>query len=308
MGSFDSLLMIFTMIGIGVFLAKRGVLNKETNKVFSKLVVGYALPLMMIVSLPTRFTKEMLVESLGGIIVAFLSIGLTYIIARIICIIIKIEPRKRGLFCTMMTFANAIFIGLPMNMSLLGEESAPFVFLFYMANTILFWTIGVYGIRQSGRKNESISGVETVRRVFSPPLIGFLIGAFLVISGIRLPYFVEKSFSYMGQLTTPLAMLFIGTVISEIDFKGIRLDKCGYGILIGRFLIAPVIMCFVLSFVELPSLLETVFKIEASMPIITQSALVSDYYEANAEYAAFMVALSTLLTLIIIPIYSTVFI
>lgn len=308
MASLDSLLMIFTMIGIGVILAKRGILNKATNKVFSKIVVGYALPMMMVVSIPSRFTKDMLLESSGGILIAFLSVGLTYIIAKIVCILIRIEPRKRGLFCTMMTFANAIFIGLPMNVSLLGEDSVPFVFLFYMANTTLFWTIGVMGIRQSGNKDEKISGVATLKKLFSPPLVGFLIGAALVISGIKLPYFIEKSFTYMGNLTTPIAMLFIGTVISSIDFKKIKLDKYALGILIGRFLIAPAVMYIVLSFVELPKLLETVFQIESCMPIVTQSALVSEYYDANAEYAAFMVAFSTLLTLFIVPIYTLIFI
>lgn len=305
LNSFNSVLTIFIMIGIGFILTKKGFFDKKTSKLFSKLVINVSLPLMMVVNIPMRFSKEELFNSLNGIIVAFVSIITTYVIAVLISKILKIDEEKRGIFCTMITFSNAIFIGLPVNVSLFGEASATYVFLFYIANTSLFWTLGVNSIR-SGNSNSTkrFSGIESIKKIFAPPFIGFIIGIMLVLLEIKLPVFIINSFRYIGNLTTPLSMFFIGTVIYSIDFKQIKLDKCSYIVLVGRFLIAPLVMFISLKLFELPIVLKNVFIIEATMPIITQAALVSEFYEINAEYAALMVGLSTVLSILIIPIYT----
>lgn len=301
----NSVLSIFIMIGIGFLLAKKGFFTKDTSKLFSKLVIKISLPLMMIVSIPMRFSKEKLLSSANGIIVAFLSIILTYIIGVIIAYIFKIDKDKRGIFYVMFSFANSIFIGLPINISLFGEESASYVFLFYLANTSLFWTLGIFSIQKnSSHDNKKFSPLESIKKIFSPPFISFLIGLALVLLEIKLPAFMVSSFRYIGNLTTPLSMFFIGIVIYSINFKEIKLDMPSYLILIGRFIISPFIMFLCLKLFDLPDILNRVFIVEATMPIITQAALVSEFYGVNSKYVSFMVGFTTVLSIIIVPIYS----
>lgn len=303
----NSVLTIFMMIGTGFIMAKRGFFNKETGKLFSKLVLNISLPFMMIVSIPMRFSKEKLFSSLNGIIVAFLSILLTYIIAIVIAHILKIDRAKRGVFYAMFTFSNSIFIGLPINLSLFGEESATYVFLFYLANTSLFWTVGVYNIRKySSDVTMELSKINFLKKIFSPPFIGFIVGLALVFLEIKLPPFIVDSLKYIGNLTTPLSMFFIGIVIYSINFRDIRLDIPTYFVLIGKFLVAPLMMFMCLKLFELPQLLNNVFILEATMPIMTQVALVSEFYGANSEDVSFMVGFTTVLSILIIPIYSII--
>ncbi|MCT4563073.1 MAG: AEC family transporter [Maledivibacter sp.] len=305
----SSVLTIFMMIGTGFLLTKKGFLNKDTSKLFSKIVVNVSLPLMMIVNIPMRFSKEKLFNSLNGIIVAFLSILIAFLIAVIIARIFKIDEEKRGIFYVMFAFSNSIFIGLPVNLSLFGEDSATYVFLFYLANTSLFWTLGVYNIRKNGSNiDKAFSKMDSLRKIFSPPFLGFIIGILLVLVDIRLPDFMINSFRYIGNLTTPLSMFFIGIVICSINIKDMRLDLTSALILIGRFLVAPFIMFMCLKIFELPTLLGNVFIVEAAMPIITQAALVSEFYGANSKYVSYMVGLSTVLMILIIPIYSLILI
>lgn len=305
----NSVLTIFIMIGTGFILAKKGFFTKETSKLFSKLVVKISLPLMMIVSIPMRFSREKLLNSANGIIVAFLSIILTYIIAIIIAHIFKIDKDKRGVFYVMFAFANSIFIGLPINISLFGEESATYVFLFYLANTSLFWTLGVYNIqRHSCDENKKFSKLDSIKKIFSPPFISFIIGLSLVLLDIKLPPFIVSSFKYIGNLTTPLSMFFIGIVIYSINFKEIKLDMPSYLIIIGRFIVAPFIMLLCLKLFDLPNILNNVFIVESTMPIITQAALVSEFYGVNSKYVSFMVGLTTVLSILIIPVYSIILI
>ena len=55
-GGLGSVATIFVMIGMGYFLAHRKLFNRATNKLFSKLVIQVSLPLMILSSLPKRFT------------------------------------------------------------------------------------------------------------------------------------------------------------------------------------------------------------------------------------------------------------
>lgn len=305
----NSVLVIFIMIGTGFVLTKKGFFNKDTSKLFSKLVVNVSLPLMMIVNIPMRFSKEKLFGSLNGIIVAFLSILITYFIAVIIARIFKIPDDKKGIFYVMFAFSNSIFIGLPVNLSLFGEDSATYVFLFYLANTSLFWTLGVYNISKSGSNGDkAFSKMDSLRKIFSPPFVGFLVGIILVLIDIKLPDFIVNSFRYIGNLTTPLSMFFIGIVICSINIKDMKLDLPSSLVLIGKFLVAPFVMFMCLKLFELPNLLENVFIVETAMPIITQAALVSEFYGANSKYVSYMVGLSTVLMILIIPIYTLILI
>src|SRR5690554_1914836 len=300
----SSVATIFMMIGMGYFLAYRKLFNGETNKLLSKLVLQVSLPLMIISSLPKRFTLEELMGSSRGAFVAFASILLSYAIAYILSYLLKVEERERGLFCVLFSLCNSIFIGLPFNISLYGEGSTPFVFLYYIANTLVFWSIGVYNIKKHSALSQEGDGIlNTLKKVFSPPLIGFFVGVLLIALKIQLPEFLDTAFVYIGQLSTPLSMFFIGTVIYQMDFKELRLDRITVAILVGKFLISPLIVMGLLLFFDLPELLEKVFVIQGAGPIIAQVALVAEYYEVNAKYSAFMVGLSTILYMFIIPIY-----
>ena len=303
LNGFNSVASIFVMISIGFYLAKVGLLNQQTNKLFSKIVIQLAVPLMTISSLPKRFTLEELVASSMGIVVAFAGIFLAYAIAYVISLFLKIDVEERGVFCVLFSLSNSMFIGLPMNISLYGEESAPYVFLYFIANTLVFWTIGVYNIKKHSYKNEDSGIIGDIKKVFSPPLIGFIIGVLLIVFKLELPNFLEDSFNYIGQLSTPLAMFFIGTVIYNMDFKEMKINLTTFIILAGKFIISPLIIIGLLSLVQLPNLLQKVFIIQSAGPMITQIALVTEYYDVNSKYAAFMVGVSTILYMFVVPIF-----
>lgn len=299
----NSVASIFIMIGIGFCLAKIGLLNKQTNKLFSKIVIQVAVPLMTVVSIPRWLTLEELKTFSPGILLACIGMLLAYMTAYIISLFLKIHKKERGIFCALFSISNTIFIGLPVNISLYGEESIPYVFLFDIANILIFWTIGVYNIKKYSHKNNESGFLENIKNILSPPLIGFIIGILLLVFRLELPLFLENSFDYIGELSTPMAMLFIGTVIYSMDLKKIKINLTTFAILAGKFIISPLIMIGLLFLTELPGLLEKVFIIQSAGPMIIQIALVAEYYDVSSKYASFMVGLSTMLYMFVIPIY-----
>lgn len=300
----QSILSIILMIGLGYVLAKKGWLKQEDSKLFSKLVINLSLPAMMLSNMMDNFSKKNLIHAGKGIIIPFISILVCFIIGVLFSKLLNIRPERRGTFQCLFFLSNTIFIGLPVNIALFGDVSIPYVLYYYFSNTTIFWTLGVNIIRKDGGgKKESIFTKDTFKRVFTPPLLGFILALILIMLNVQLPKFINDSCRYIGNLTTPLSMLFIGIVISSISLKSLKIDRDMLGVIVGRFIISPLITYGFASVFSAPSMMKSVFIIQAALPVMANTAIVTKEYNADYEYAAVMIAVTTALSLIFIPIY-----
>ena len=304
----ESILSIVLIILVGYIFTGKGWFNDAVGKNFSRIIMNLALPAYMVWNLMTTFSHELLLDLAPGLIVPFTSIITSYIVAYILGKLLNIGKSRHGTFCSMFSLSNTIFIGLPVNLALFGEKSMPYVLLYYIANTSLFWTIGVNGIRRDGIASQSnVKMAEVLKNIFSPPLLGFLLAILLILWGVSLPHFVIDACKYLGNLTTPLSMLFIGIAIYAVKLKDIKLSRDMITIMLGRFVIAPLIVMGITYAMPLPILLKKVFIIQASLPVMTLTAVLAKTYEADVEYAAVMTTVTTIAAIITIPVYMLIF-
>lgn len=307
LNAFGSVFSIILMILIGYILTGKKWINDDGAKLFSRLVLNLSLPTLMITNLMANFDKNKLLSLGKGLYVPFTSIALAYLIGKLISKLIKVAPGRKGIFQSIFFVSNTIFIGLPVNLALFGDASVPYVLLYYIVNTTFFWTIGVYEISKDGKgSSKSIFSKDTLKRIISPPLLGFIFAILLILLEIRLPKFVFDTCKYLGNLTTPLSMLFIGHTIYSIDVKDIKIDKDIIALLVGRFIISPLLVILISRSLPLPELMKHVFVIQAAMPAMTNTAIMAKAYDADYEFAAIMVTITTILSLIIIPIYKII--
>lgn len=300
----SSIFSILLIITVGFVLSRIGWIDSRTGDVFSKIVINISLPSLMIINISQSFSNEALSQYKYGIMICFICILISYFISYIIGKIAKIDKTKIGIFCALFTFSNTIFIGLPVNIAIYGEESIPFVLLYYFANTTLFWTLGVYNIKKRKHgKDSQLLNIQNIKKIFSPPLLGFLIGLVVVLLDIKLPIFLSDALKHIGNLTTPLSMIFIGLVISSLKLKDIKFDLFSCLIFIGRFIITPLIVFMFLNLIEFPALMQNVFILEAAMPIMAQIAVVAKHYENESEYTSWLITFTTITSVFIIPIY-----
>ena len=122
-----------------------------------------------------------------------------------------------------------MFIGLPVSIALFGDEAVVPTLLYFFANTTYFWTMGNFleamdGVEATHADRPKLLSKETVKRVFSPPLVGFLAAIAFILSDVRVPGAVLSAAQYLGGITTPLALIFIGIMIYTIGIRNIRLD------------------------------------------------------------------------------------
>lgn len=294
----QSVVCILLMISVGYFFSRIGWFNDGTAKLFSKIVVNIAVPGYMISNLMATYDKSKLLSLAGGVLIPYISMIICYTLGVLIAKAIKLPLNRRGIFAATISISNTLFVGLPVNVALFGDSSIPFVFIYFIANVSLFWTIGAYGISRDGGREGHIFSKENMKKIFSPPLCAFIIAVILIFVEASLPKFLMDTCKYMGNMLTPLSMLYIGITIYNIDFKEMKWDKSMSLIVIGRFVISPLLVFFLCSSVVMPVLMKKVFIIQSAMPAMSVTSVLAEASGADHKYAAIVTTMTTIATLL----------
>ena len=300
--SISGILVILGMILVGFVIGEKGWFDDKSRGLLAKLVTQVALPCYMLYTITQRFTAADLLKMLPALRFPALSMVILLGIATAVAKIFAVRQDRRGLFISMFFNSNTIFVGLPINQALFGDASIPYVLIYYMCNTTFFWTLGTYLIQRDGEGEAQFDLKMSLKKVFSPPLLGFLLGLVFVMLQIKLPAFLASDLQYLGNLTTPLSMIFIGLSVSHVGVKQLVLGKDQLLILVGRFMVSPLLMATIVYWAPLPILMKQVFIIQSAMPVMTTAPVVARLYGADSDYAAVMVTETTLATMVVIPI------
>lgn len=301
-----NIFVIFALMFLGYLLTWKKWFDNMIADTFSKLVLNFALPASMFLNITQKFSKDQFLHLFKGMLLPITSILVTFVISIIYAKLTKVPRSRQGTFETMFTASNTIFIGLPINLAIFGEVAVPYVLLYYICNTTFFWTIGVYliatdspGIKQSQIK---FNFFTAIKQIFSPALLGFIVGLFWLLLGIPTPHFVKDFLGYLGDLTTPLSMLFIGTIVYFTGITNLKMNKDTFGVLLGRYLISPLVVLGLSYIIPIPPMMLKVFIIQSAMPVQNSVPILTRSYKADTEFSTTSLTYSVLLYLFIIPI------
>lgn len=303
--SIESVMSVYIIIGIGYYLTRRGVFTTDTGRQFAWLVVHVTFPCYIIAALPEQFTSKAMIDSSFGILIAVGATVVLYPIGYLIAKILQISQERKHVFVAMMVFSNMVFIGLPVNYALFGDKAVPYVLQFYIANTVIFWTLGVYCLQLGA--NNGTRPKMSLSMIMNPPLVAAAIAIVLVLFDTKAPFIIRNSFQLVGNMTTPLATMFIGIALFEIKLKDFNISKDMIAVLAGRFLIAPSLIYIPLMFTNFPPLMREVFFIQAAMPVMNQVTIYSRYYGGDYKYSTVITAWSLIVSMVMIPIYVAIF-
>ena len=302
----EGLFSIILMISTGYFLTAKKIFTPENVGLLPFLVNYVSLPTYMIWNLLSTFDRAKFIPLLAGVFVPAIAMLISFAIGFLLSNVIGLAQNRKGTFRSAFFCSSAIFVGVPVNLALFGESSIPYVLIYFLANAFLFWTIGNYSISLDGKNAPArLISVASVKKVFSPPFIGFSLAVVFILLQVSLPNFLMITFKYLGAMTTPLSMLFIGIAMYGVKFSQIRITKDLVALLAGRFIISPLIILLVASFIPIPELMKKVFVIQSALPAMTQTTVLTKVYGGDTEYAALMVSTTTIFALLAIPVYMT---
>lgn len=307
--SLESVIPIVLIIALGFILRKKSWFSDSFGGNISKYIMNIALPASIFVSVLTHLTKQKLLSLSGGLLYGAIYYALGYLISFALVKILKIRNGRKGIFINTIVNANTIFIGLPLNIALFGQESIPYFLVCYVLNTISTWAFGAFLISADPMNPDEnkTKKKKNWKKILSPPLIGFLIALAILLLEFQVPTFFVSTFSYLGQTVTPLSLLYIGIMLCDAGLKSIHFDKDTTIALFGRFILAPaiiVLLIFIGRTIEpLPLLEQKTLIIQTTVPALSILPILANEAKGDVKYATNIVTTSTLLFLIIIPLY-----
>lgn len=306
--SIQSIIPIIVIIVLGYILQIKGWFGESFAPNLSRLIMNIALPASIFVSVMKYLTYDKLVSLSEGLVYTFSVFALGYIAAYIAVKVFHVRPGRRGTMINTFVNANTIFIGLPLNVALFGNEALPYFLIYYITNTISTWTLGVYLMTTDSKSGNSTAEAKfDWKKLLPAPLVGFLIALVFLILRIPVPDFATSTLTYIGNIVTPLSLIYIGIVLAKAGLNTITFDRDTIISLIGRFVLGPAVMVavLVLTAKDMPPAEWKTFVVQSAAPALAILPILSSHGNGDVEFSTNVVTLSTILFAIVIPIIVT---
>ena len=290
-------LMMFLLVAIGFFIRKKGIVNTEGRMNMINLCLYITLPFNVLHSFLRKWDWNLFIAC--GVII-LLSVGFNAISVFFSAVLYKKQEENRQKSLKYGTIiSNSGFLGNPMVEGIYGSEGLLYAALFMLPVRIVMWTIGI-AVFLKGRKEKLWKNVLT-----HPCIVAIYAGVIIMVCGIQFPTFVEKTIVGISGCNTPLSMMLVGMMLAEVKPKGL-IDKTMVFYAAIRLLVIPAVVFAITAFLPLDGMLRGITVIMAGMPAPITTALLSAKYGGDEKYATGMVFLSTILSLITLPLWCLV--
>ncbi|MBS5885702.1 MAG: AEC family transporter [Clostridium sp.] len=291
---FNKIIALFLIILIGVYGTKKHIINDDVNKGLRRILLEITLPLLVINSFSFSFDEGMGRNIITAFIYSILFMILGGIISYILLKPLKGEKKKILHFANF--FSNCGFIGFPIINSIFGAEGVVYTSIFNMVFTIFLWTYGVMIFSDKLSK-------ENIKKVLlNPSIIAVYIGIPIMIFNIKLPASILDTTKIVGDMTAPISMIIVGSILSKVKIKSIFKEaSVYYGALIKLIVIPLAIYMIKLIIKDNSSVIDTIIVIQA-MPAAAMTSIFAADFDKEKEYGAIVVFVTTLLSIITIPV------
>ena len=299
----SSLISLMMLVAAGYFLQARGHINADVIKGLSAILISVVQPLLMIQGLQQPYSPERLRE-LGLVGIGFIILLLAGLVPAILyCRIKKIPMRESGAWINCVIFTNAVFMVRPMALALWGDAILiPMAGVMFCYNLTIF-TLGSFLFNIGGEENISVLR-QAVNSFKNPAMVMGIVGLLFFIFSVRVPAPVMTGLDMLVSMGTPIAMMIIGAQLAEAGIKSIFLDKRVYILTFLRLIVAPLITWLALrAVIKSPAVYGFVMLV-AMMPTGANTAVFAGKYENNPKLVSSAVFVSTILSLITIPLFS----
>lgn len=287
--------LLFILISIGYISNKTKILDSEGNKRISKLVMNVTTPATIFTSVIGNHIENKS-EVWMVFILAILPFVIFPILSKIAIKVIKIPGDKRTAFEVMLVFPNVGFMGIPVISGLYGKHAVFYVSFFILIFNIAFFTYGVTTLKKSS--NSKIK----LREILNPGIISALLAIPIFLFEIPFPKIIVESCNILGGLTTPLAMLIIGSTMASVALKEVFLQTKLYLFAMLRLLIYPIVIWLLLKNFVFNETILAIAVLLSGMPTAASVVMACEEYGNDSSFVSKGIFLSTLGSMFTIPL------
>lgn len=288
---------LFILIFIGFIAAKTHLLNDTGVKNMTDFVLMLVTPAVIIKS----FTREFQPAIFKNLLISFLITTLAhifFIIASKLFLRSKNIPKQKVLQFSII-FSNCGYMAIPLLQSILGDDGVFYGSSYIAVFNVFIWSYGLILI--SGDKKS----INLKKLILNPGIIGFTISIIIFLCSIPVPKIIYEPISHIATLNTPLPMIIIGYHLASSNLlKGLKDIQCIFAVLLKLFIL-PLVLLLVMYLCGIRDTLLLALTICSCAPSAAITTMFSAKYGADTELSVTMVSLSTILSLISMPIVVT---
>lgn len=294
---FTQVVILLLLILTGFILAKNGILTEKGSKSMTDMVLTIVTPCVIIKSFMREYDPSLLKNLLIAFLIAFLChigfILLAHLLLR------SKDISKQKVLQYGVVFSNCGFMSLPLQQSILGDMGVFYGSSYIAIFNLFIWSYGI--TLMSGDKKY----MTPKKLIINPGIIGLTIGLIIFLFSVPTPKIVNETVFYIASLNTPLPMIIIGFHLANSKIsEGLRNIKCLFAILL-RLFVFPLIALGVMYICGVRGTMLISSLISCSAPTAAITTMFSAKFGRDTSLSVNLVSLSTILSLISMPVLIT---
>lgn len=295
---------------IGIFIRKKGIVNKAGTTQITNLVMQICIPCLIFYSISnaTEFSTDALANCAIVVVLGAVGIALGLIVGQLFFLLNHKDGRGRiqryGLI-----FTHFSFMGIPVIAALFGDTGTFYYSFFLIPVRIAYYALSEQLMTPSELQGEKKSFGKILKATFlTPQMIAVVLGLIFWVGGWQLPTAINYCVKSLNSICSPLALLLCGMVIGEYDFK--KLLQLEYLILpLVRTIVMPALLFGIsrlLLFAGVDELLCNMLVVYGALPTSSLLPVYAMKYDPDPENhlrAAGVSMISVFVSAITIPIW-----
>ena len=291
------IVMLFLILAMGMAVVRAKLMNASDSRSLSIVLVYIVIPCVIINAFQIKYTEDIR----DGLILAFVMAAIVHIIFLAVTAFFKRMLKLDEIERATVIYSNAGILVIPLVDALMGQEYIIYSCGFIVIQLILLWT-HCRGML-CGDSRVSLKEIFT-----NVNIISIIIGAALFLLHIELPDVIKGTLDMAGEMIGPLGMLLAGMVIADTPLVKLFTTARNYLATFIRLIFYPVIVLAVFKlsgaadFVpDGKPVLMTVY-LAAITPACAMITTMAQLYNKDAAHASALYVVSTLLSIITMPI------
>lgn len=294
---FQTMLKLFLLLILGFVLFKCHIFDEYTNKKISALIVNVASPMLIISSIAgvEGSNKSIVFLMIGAGILMYIGF---IVLGKIINRIFPFPKKDWPVYECMVVFANTGFMGYPVLLDVFGQEAVFYASLIHMAFNFFVYTYAIMCLTKGDDSEFKLN----FKQLLTPGIILIFVGIFIYLFDIQLPSVLMDTINSVGSLTAPLSMMMIGSSLAVYPIKDSFTDWRSYVFAFVRLMIVPFVTMIMCRLLHIDAYYANITIITNAMPVGSMVLMLATQYNANVKIVTRNIVVSTLLSVITIPI------
>lgn len=292
----NQMLVLFIVMMIGYISNKKGILDENVNKKISSLLLNITAPALILSSVLNQEQKGNPSLILNVFILGIILYMILPFIGKLLAKLLKVPKEDENLYEFMTIFSNIGFMGFPVVESIFGSEAIFFVAIINLLFNIFCFSYGIYLISENDKVTFDF------KILINPGIIVSAISIIIYITNLKLPTIMKESVLMIGQITTPLAMMLIGSSLAQIPVKEVLSEKKLYPYTFLKQLIIPIIFFLILKPFITNKLILGIIIVVSAMPVGATAIMFCNEYNGNTKLASQTIFITTLCSVVTVPI------